>query len=97
TYTVIPVLGSGPNDLHPQTALGGSVTVTIPRLGVGPVATYFNRAVVSSQGFRNAFPDPQAELDRAMAWLANGLQDAIPRALNGAVPLASATSNLPDH
>ena len=97
TYTVIPVLGSGPNDLHPQTALGGSVTVTIPRLGVGPVATYFNRAVVSSQGFRNAFPDPQAELDRAMAWLANGLQEAIPRALNGAERIASAIYHLTDN
>src|SRR5437773_322929 len=97
TYTVIPVLGSGPNDLHPQTALGGSVTVTIPRLGVGPVATYCNRAVVSSQGFRNAFPDPQAELDRAMAWLANGLQEAIPRALNGAERIASAIYHLTDN
>jgi phosphatidylserine/phosphatidylglycerophosphate/cardiolipin synthase-like enzyme len=97
TYTVIPVLGSGPNDLHPQTALGGSVTVTIPRLGVGQVATYFNRAVVSSQGFRNAFPTPQAELDRAMAWLANGLQDAIPRAINGAERFASAIYHLTDN
>ena len=73
------------------------VTVTIPRLGVGPVATYFNRAVVSSQGFRNAFPDPQAELDRAMAWFANGLQDAIPRALNGAERIASAIYHLTDN
>src|SRR5262249_39298592 len=50
-YTVIPVLGTGPDDLHLQTQAAQSVSVAIPEPLQGKIATYFNRAVVSSQSF----------------------------------------------
>src|SRR6266404_6846697 len=83
TYTVIPVLGTGPLDLQLQHEVATKCKVTIPNLVEKGIGTYFNRAVVSSQGFSRQFPDPGKQLDAAMDWLANGLQNAIPNFLKG--------------
>lgn len=76
TYTVIPVLGSGKNDLHLQTAAAENATVKIPHFVENGIGTYFNRAVVSSQAFSEMLAEHD-NLDRQMAWLANGMQNAI--------------------
>jgi phosphatidylserine/phosphatidylglycerophosphate/cardiolipin synthase-like enzyme len=79
TYTVTPVLGTGANDLQLQTKSEKSCIVQVPNLvDADGIGTYFNRAVVSSQSFKREFPNPTKQLDKAMDWLANGMQDAIP-------------------
>jgi phosphatidylserine/phosphatidylglycerophosphate/cardiolipin synthase-like enzyme len=77
-YTIIPVLGSGPDDLDLQHAAAGSIKVTVPDVLHGGIATYFNRAVVSAQSFLKL---RSAKLEKQMEWLANGLQNAIPEVL----------------
>ena len=42
-YTVIPVLGSGSNDLKLQNSAAGKTSITVPKPLEGQVATYFNR------------------------------------------------------
>jgi hypothetical protein len=49
----------------------------LPQVLDGKIATYFNRAVVSSQSFPRSKP-----LEAQMDWLANGLQDAVPEVLS---------------
>src|SRR5258708_32678857 len=83
-YPVVPVLGSGPNALQLQEQSAQTVTVTIPRIVTDGIGTYFNRAVVSSQAFSREFPAATMDIDKAMAWLANGLEGAIPGFLKGA-------------
>ena len=83
-YTVVPVLGTGPNDLRLQEDAAQTVAVTIPRVVTGGIGTYFNRAVVSSRAFAREFPSGHMDIDKAMAWLANGLEHAIPDFVNGA-------------
>lgn len=77
-YEIVPVLGTGPNDLQLQMAAAGSVTITLPTVLDGKIATYFNRAVVSAQSFLRL---KSAPLKKQMEWLANGLQDAVPEVL----------------
>ncbi len=98
TYEVIPVLGSGKNDLHLQSQCAASVTVTIPHVVENGIGTYFNRAVVSSQSFTEEFgKSPKGkQLDSAMAWLANGMQDAIPSFVTSAEDLEMAVYHLTD-
>lgn len=96
-YTVVPVLGTGPNDLQLQEQAAETVTVTIPRVVTDGIGTYFNRAVVSSQAFSREFPPGKMDIDRAMAWLANGLEDAIPGFLKGASAIEGAVYHLTDN
>lgn len=95
-YTVTPVCGTGANDLHLQHDVEAEVTVTLPDAARDGIWTCFNRAVVSSQAFRRAFPDPEADISRCMAWLANGLQNAFPRILDGADAISGAIYHLTD-
>lgn len=81
TYTVTPVLGNGPLNISLQRNLEVSCTVRVPTIiDADGIGSYFNRAVVSSQAFREKFTD-KTKIDAAMVWLANGLQDAIPQFL----------------
>lgn len=80
-YTVTPVLGTGPGDLHLLSQQAGSADVTVPQVLKGKIATYFNRAVVSAQSFAQLVAKG-AKLETQMDWLANGLQDAIPNLLD---------------
>lgn len=75
TYTVTPVLGTGAKDLKLQEKSAGTIKVTVPEILDGKIASYFNRAVVSAQSFLSLKSE---SLQKQMAWLANGLQDAIP-------------------
>ena len=77
-YKVIPVVGTGPDDLQLQRNDAVSISVRVPELLEDGIATYFNRAVVSAQSFLRLKDKP---LDQQMTWLANGLQDAVPEAL----------------
>jgi phosphatidylserine/phosphatidylglycerophosphate/cardiolipin synthase-like enzyme len=77
-YDVIPVLGTGPGHLDLQEAALGQAEVILPQFLDGKIATYFNRAVVSSQAFLTLQSKP---LNVKMEWLANGLQDAVPEVL----------------
>jgi len=96
-YTVVPVLGTGPNDLQLQEQAAQTVTVKIPRVVTDGIGTYFNRAVVSSQAFSREFPSGTMDIDKAMAWLANGLEDAIPGFLKGASAIEGAIYHLTDN
>jgi phosphatidylserine/phosphatidylglycerophosphate/cardiolipin synthase-like enzyme len=98
TYEVTPVLGTGKNDLHLQTQCTGSVVVTIPQFIENNIGTYFNRAVVSSQSFVEKFgrKPTGAKLDAAMAWLANGMQQAIPEFMKNQKNLEWAVYHLTD-
>lgn len=75
TYTITPVLGTGPDDLREQTAAAVALQVTLPALVEGGIGSYFNRAVVSSQAFLAVAKKP---LTAQMAWLANGIEHAVP-------------------
>ena len=77
-YTVWPVLGTGEKDLEPQNDAKATCEVTIPREEDGDVATWFNRAVVSSQSFNSTFRRKGKPLNvkAAMTWLANGMENA---------------------
>ena len=96
TYTVTPVTGTGPDDLHLQHDAEAAVPVTLPHFERDGIWTCFNRAVVSSQAFKREFPHPQADLDRCMAWLANGMQDAFPALLSDATDVTGAIYHLTD-
>jgi phosphatidylserine/phosphatidylglycerophosphate/cardiolipin synthase-like enzyme len=98
-YTITPVRGTGAKDLALQHQAAVTVTVTLPKVERDGISTWFNRAVVSSQAFRREFPDPTNPkvIDKAMAWLANGLQDAFPQILSGTNPIAGAIYHLTDN
>src|SRR5262245_17731620 len=69
-YTVFPFRGTGPGDLNLQRQEAGSISVALPRILDGKIASYFNRAVVSSQSFLSI---RAKDLATQMKWLANGL------------------------
>jgi phosphatidylserine/phosphatidylglycerophosphate/cardiolipin synthase-like enzyme len=98
TYTATPVRGTGPQDikLHDE-ASSKPVDVPIPTVERDKISTWFNRAVVSSQAFSQKFPDPTKDLDAAMAWLANGLQDGFTQILHGAGRVRGAIYHLTDN
>ena len=96
-YTVIPVCGTGPNDLSLQHDVETTIKVRLPLSERDGIWTCFNRAVVSSQAFQREFPDPEADIDRCMAWLANGLQDAFPLILKNADAITGAIYHLTDN
>ena len=84
-YEIVPVCGS-PDDLQEQDKASGKIEVTIPMEEENGIATYFNRAVVSSQAFSKKFPhlETPSLQKAAQAWLANGLEQAIPKFLDRA-------------
>ena len=95
TYKVIPVLGTGPDDLKLQEQAAGEISLTLPTILDGKIATYFNRAVVSSQSFKKL--QSSASLEKQMEWLANGLQDAVPEALDESDAFDCAIYHLSDN
>lgn len=95
-YTVYPVRGTGPDDLKLGKGDATTVNVQIPREEEGPIGTYFNRAVVSAQGFERVKASTNDDLEKEMDWLANGLQTAIPNFLEGAQKLEGAIYHLTD-
>jgi phosphatidylserine/phosphatidylglycerophosphate/cardiolipin synthase-like enzyme len=98
-YTITPVRGTGAKDLALQHQAAVTITVTLPKVERDGISTWFNRAVVSSQSFTRQFPDPTNPkvIDKAMAWLANGLQNAFPQILSGTNPIAGAIYHLTDN
>jgi PLD-like domain len=85
SYRVVPVTGQ-PNALNLLDAEAGNIDVTIPEVEEKGITTHFNRAVVSSQAFAKRFPTLETESQQkaARAWLANGMEQAIPQFLNRA-------------
>lgn len=92
-YEVIPVLGTGPGNLKLQQASAGKISVALPQVLDGKIATYFNRAVVSSQAFLSIAKKP---LEDQMDWLANGLQAAVPQVLGDSDAFDCAIYHLSD-
>jgi len=79
SYEALPVVGTR-DRLEGLEDLAAQATVVVPGHVEGRIGTYFNRAVTSSQAFSRKFGG-QLEgerLDKALAWLANGLEQAIP-------------------
>jgi phosphatidylserine/phosphatidylglycerophosphate/cardiolipin synthase-like enzyme len=93
-YEIIPVLGTGPDDLVLRTTDSAIAKVTIPAPLQGAIATYFNRAVVSSQSF---LKEANKSLELQTQWLANGLQDAIPTILKDSDAFDCAIYHLSDN
>jgi len=96
TYTVTPVCGTGAQDLKLQSDAATTLSVSVPPVTRDGISTWFNRAVVASQAFSREFPNPQADLDRCMAWLANGMGDAFAAITHGATDMAGAIYHLTD-
>ncbi|HEY0454757.1 MAG TPA: phospholipase [Verrucomicrobiae bacterium] len=96
TYTVYPVCGTGPNDLQLIKGDASSIDVTVPLIKQNGIATYFNRAVVSSQSFKTLQTQSHNNLIKEMNWLANGMEGAIPDFLTGSQPCAGAIYHLTD-
>ncbi len=95
-YTVTPARGTGPGDLKLQDEAAVTISVSVPRNAEDGISTWFNRAVVSSQSFSRQFPHPEKTIEKAMAWLANGLQQGFPDILSGNGPIAGAIYHLTD-
>jgi phosphatidylserine/phosphatidylglycerophosphate/cardiolipin synthase-like enzyme len=95
-YTVTPTRGTGALDLELQYEAEVTISVTIPKNAEDGISTWFNRAVVSSQSFSRQFPHPEKTIDKAMAWLANGLQKGFPDILSGKGPIMGAIYHLTD-
>ncbi len=91
-YTITPVLGTGPDDLKLETAATCVLKVTVPKPRTGDIETYFNRAVVSAQSFLAVKGGLEAQMD----WLANGLEEAIPRILETCSEFECAIYHLSD-
>ncbi|MEH2480432.1 phosphatidylserine/phosphatidylglycerophosphate/cardiolipin synthase-like enzyme [Nitrobacteraceae bacterium AZCC 2146] len=85
SYRVIPVTGS-PGALKLEEDEEGQIDVLVPQVEEHGITSHFNRAVVSSQAFSKQFPDlnTPSQQKAARAWLANGMEQAIPRFLDRA-------------
>ncbi len=81
-YRVVPVTGR-PGRLTLHDADAGVIDVEVPHTEENGITSHFNRAVVSSQAFARQFPDLEtaAQQKAARAWLANGMEQAIPEFL----------------
>lgn len=82
TYRVVPVRGT-PHAPQLVNAEAATIIVKVPLVEEHGITTHFNRAVVSSQGFSAAFPhlDTPSQQKAARAWLANGMEQAVPEFL----------------
>jgi phosphatidylserine/phosphatidylglycerophosphate/cardiolipin synthase-like enzyme len=85
SYRVIPVTGA-PDALTLNEAEQGKVDVVVPLTEENGITSHFNRAVVSSQAFSKQFPELKtpAQQKAARAWLANGMEQAVPQFLDHA-------------
>ena len=85
SYRVIPVTGE-PGSLNFETADEGRIVVAIPQVEEHGITSHFNRAVVSSQAFQKQFPQISTPSQQkvARAWLANGMEQAVPQFLDRA-------------
>jgi phosphatidylserine/phosphatidylglycerophosphate/cardiolipin synthase-like enzyme len=102
TYTIHPVLGT-PSNVKLDT--GSSMTVSLPDHMVDGIGTWFNRAVLSSQGFerklkamgikKNGVPTPEQAF-ALREWLANDLEQVFGSVLQGATNAVSAIYHLTD-
>jgi phosphatidylserine/phosphatidylglycerophosphate/cardiolipin synthase-like enzyme len=99
SYRVTPVIGPAAS----RRLLEGessSIEVRIPEVEEQGITTHFNRAVVSSQAFEKQFPDlsTAAHQKAARAWLANGMERAVPDFLGRASgkPVQGAIYHLTD-
>ncbi len=95
TYTVTPILGTGPDDLAPVADAAGKVKVTVPQVLTGKIATWFNRAVVSAQSFTK-LKNAGASIEKQMDWLADGIQEAVPGILKDSQSFQCAIYHLND-
>lgn len=96
-YTITPVRGTGPDDLALQHDAETTISLTLPQVEEDGIATWFNRAVVSSQAFAHEFPDPKSKIPEVMDWLANGLEEAFAQILSGAKKIEGAIYHLTDN
>ena len=96
-YTITPVRGTGPDDLVLQHDAETTISLTLPQVEEDGIATWFNRAVVSSQAFSREFPDPQSKVPEVMDWLANGLEEAFAQILSDANKIEGAIYHLTDN
>jgi phosphatidylserine/phosphatidylglycerophosphate/cardiolipin synthase-like enzyme len=85
SYRVVPVRGR-PDAMQLIDAEAGRIDVPIPNVEENGITTHFNRAVVSSQAFSKQFPvlETASQQKAARAWLANGMEQAIPQFLDRA-------------
>jgi phosphatidylserine/phosphatidylglycerophosphate/cardiolipin synthase-like enzyme len=82
SYRITPVLEpAGARALLEEET--GAIDVRIPAVEEHGITTHFNRAVVSSQAFGKQFPSlaTDAQREEARAWLANGMERAVPEFL----------------
>ena len=96
-YEVIPAVMPWTS---PQLMVDAAATidVNIPQLEKNGIGTYFNRAVVSSQAFVKEFgTNPEgAKRERALMWLANGMEEVIPAFIKGSQQIDCAIYHLTD-
>jgi phosphatidylserine/phosphatidylglycerophosphate/cardiolipin synthase-like enzyme len=85
SYRIIPVTGT-PQALTLQDNDAGQIQVQVPQTEEQGITSHFNRAVVSSQAFEKQFPElnTPAQQKAARAWLANGMEQAVPQFLGDA-------------
>ena len=96
-YTVTPVVGA-PASLQLLDDAAATIPVEVPREVEQGIGTYFNSEVVSSQAFTREFTDnPTGKvLDKALSWLANGLDAVIPEFIKNSPALDGAIYHLTD-
>ncbi len=96
-YWAAPVVGTR-SENRVLDNCGTSLKVEIPMPLQGRIGTYFNRAVVSSQAFAKEFGGPLEgeRLQKALAWLGNGLEAAIPQFLSCCAGAQGAIYHLTD-
>jgi phosphatidylserine/phosphatidylglycerophosphate/cardiolipin synthase-like enzyme len=95
-YTVFPVVGTD-IEHHLIENDATTVRVKIPKNEVKQIGTYFNRAVVSSQAFSRKFRNiTKANINEALKWLANGLEDVIPSFISNSESVEGAVYHLND-
>lgn len=96
-YEAIPVVGT-PKEPKLFFKAGKGVRVIVPQCETKDIGSYFNRAVVSSQAFTKKFGGrlDGSVLKRALHWLANGMEEAIPAFMKKGTNLAGAIYHLTD-
>jgi phosphatidylserine/phosphatidylglycerophosphate/cardiolipin synthase-like enzyme len=103
-YTIVPVVGR-PDAPTLVTSDATTLRVACPSHRERGIGTWFNRAVVSSQAFSqklrslgvHPFSRPPPATERVLrAWLANGIDRAIPEFLASAPRIAGAIYHLTD-
>lgn len=104
TYTIWPVRGA-PGALNMVEAASKTINVGLPEIFENKVGSWFNRAVVSSQAFSRLLNElgvrTKADLTedkerKLRAWLANGLEKAVPEFLGSSGAVAGAIYHLED-